>query len=625
MVQEEKLSSVLSEFARTLVTDFPLESILGHLVNQMVEVLPITSAGVTLIAPGVNPRYIAASDDAALRYEAVQTELGEGPCLLAYTSGAPVLVPDLAKDDRFPQFAARAAAAGLAAVFTFPLHQDDIRLGALDLYRDTPGPLQEHDMVAAQTLADMAAAYLTNVQGREDAHALADGFRQSALHDLLTGLPNRLLLQQRLEHATQRGQRSHTAAALLFADLDRFKLVNDTHGHQVGDGLLIAVARRLTALLRPGDTLARVSGDEFVILCEDLQDAGDVEMLAIRIDQAFAAPFNVLGVDLTISASVGIAFAGLGEDISERMMTDADTAMYQAKRKGGAGHQVIDLPEATRVVEWHALERDLRGAVANEQLQVVYQPVVSSADGRVTGVEALLRWDRPAHGPVAPQTVVAAAEQNGLIGQIGAWVLERACRDRIQWLRHCGTTPLEIAVNVSTTQLMALGFSGSVATILQATGTDPDALILEMTEDIFIDDSDRARTVLQQLKRLGVRVALDDFGTGYSSLSYLRRYPVDVLKIDRTFLIDIGQDPVGTRLLAGVTDLAHILGLSVTAEGVETEQQRDEVAAIGCEHSQGFYYARPMSARWIGELLMDTTGHPLHLPLPAPVRLADSA
>jgi diguanylate cyclase (GGDEF)-like protein len=614
MVQEEKLSAVLSEFARTLVTDFPIQRILDHLVKRIIEVLPVTSAGVTLITRGTKPRYIAASDVSALRYEALQTELGEGPCLLAYESGEAVAVPDLGAEDRFPRFASKAMAAGLAAVFTFPLRQDEIRLGALDLYRDTPGGLDAHAMEAAQTLADVAAAYLTNAQARADARATADRFQQSSLHDALTGLPNRVLLQERLVHASQRRQRSHTDAAVLFADLDQFKRINDTRGHQFGDGLLIAVAQRLAAVLRPGDTLARVSGDEFAIFCEDLADASYVQVLATRIDEAFTVPFHVFGVEISITASVGIAFAGPGEDISLQLMSDADTAMYQAKRQGGARHQIIDLREATRVSEWRDLERDLRGALSDDQLQVHYQPVVRNADGLVTGVEALLRWTHPTHGPVAPQQVVAMAEQNGLITELGLWVLERACRDRRHWLDHYPLAPLDVAVNVSTTQLMTPGFCAAVSSVLQRTEADPHALVLEMTESVFIRDSDRARTVLMDLKRLGVNVALDDFGTGYSSLSYLRRFPVDVLKIDQAFLADIGSDSVGRVILAAVTNLAHILRLSVTAEGVETQHQRDEVAVAGCESSQGYFYARPMPADGIARGLREGAGHPLHLP-----------
>jgi diguanylate cyclase (GGDEF)-like protein len=346
VVHEERLSSVLSEFARTLITDFPIQGILDHLVERIVEVLPITAAGVTLISPGLAPQYVAASDEAALRFEKLQTEIWQGPCLLAYESGGPVSSPDLYADTRFPQFGPLAVAAGLAAVFTFPLRHGDGRLGALDLYRDSVGTLDRDDMAAAQTLADVAAAYLINAQARDDASAATDRFRTSALHDPLTGLPNRLLLQERFEHAARRAQRAHTNAAVLFADLDRFKQVNDTFGHQVGDELLIAVAERLAGLVRPGDTLARMSGDEFVFLCEEVPNVEDAEMLARRIHDAFGRPFALSRAELTITASVGIAFAGPGEDIAKQLVVNADVAMYQAKRRGGAGHEVIDLRDA---------------------------------------------------------------------------------------------------------------------------------------------------------------------------------------------------------------------------------------------------------------------------------------
>jgi diguanylate cyclase (GGDEF)-like protein len=345
VVNEDKLSAVLSEFARTLITDFPIQGILDHLVERIVEVLPVTSTGVTLISPGMAPHYIAASDESAMRYELLQTDIGQGPCLVAYESGEAVSIPDLGVDERFPLFTPAARAAGLAAVFTFPLRHGDGRLGALDLYRDTPGDLDPHDMDAAQTMADVAAAYLLNAQARDEAHATSERFQHSALHDPLTGLANRLLLQERLEHASERRKRSHTNAAILFADLDRFKHVNDTHGHQVGDQLLIAVAHRLASLVRSGDTLARFSGDEFVFLCEDLHSLADAEVLARRIDEAFSEPFVLTGSQLTmtVSASVGIAFAGPGEEFTNELVVQADMAMYQAKRNGGAGHQLIDM------------------------------------------------------------------------------------------------------------------------------------------------------------------------------------------------------------------------------------------------------------------------------------------
>ncbi len=345
MVQQRILLSVLTDFARTLTTDFSIQSILDHLVERIVEILPVSSAGVTLISDRMVPHYIAASDAAALRFERLQTDVGEGPCLAAFTSGTSVAVPDLASDPRFPTFRPLAVAAGLAAVWTFPLMDGAGRLGALDLYRDQVGPLGEDDMAAAQTLADVAAAYLLNAQARDQARTLSDGYHHTAMHDSLTGLPNRALLEQRLEHAAQRAQRSHSIAAVLFADLDGFKAINDTHGHGTGDELLVSVGQRLSHLVRPGDTLARVSGDEFVFLVEDLNDVADAEGLALRINQAFTAPFTLRGLELRISVSVGMAFSGRGETITPQLLFDADAAMYQAKRRGGVMHQVIDLPK----------------------------------------------------------------------------------------------------------------------------------------------------------------------------------------------------------------------------------------------------------------------------------------
>src|SRR4051794_33933288 len=343
VVREEKLSAVLSEFARTMVTDFPVQRILDRLVERIVEVLPVTSAGVTLIEPGRAPRFVAASNPAALHFENLQTASRQGPCVLAYHSGEAVSVPHLRSDGRFPQFSSAAVDSSLAAVFAFPLNQGGGRLGALDLYRDTEGDLDEEDMVAAQTLADVTASYLINAQAREDEHAIAAHFEALALHDVLTGLPNRLLFDQRLEHAALRARRQHTNAAVLFADLDGFKSVNDNYGHRAGDELLVAVAKRLTSLVRPGDTLARLAGDEFVVLCEDLSDIEDARSLADRLGSAFMSPFNLDAAEITITASVGIAYTGPGEEISAALVSNADAAMYQAKGSGGGTHEVIHM------------------------------------------------------------------------------------------------------------------------------------------------------------------------------------------------------------------------------------------------------------------------------------------
>jgi diguanylate cyclase (GGDEF)-like protein len=600
---DRQLADLLSEFARTLVTDFPIQAILDHLVVRIVDVLPITGAGVTLISPGATPRYVSASNPAALRFEQLQTELGEGPCLAAYDTGNAVAVPDLRVDQRFPRFAPRAVDAGLMAVFTFPLRQGEHQLGALDMYRDVSGPLDAGAMMAAQTLADVAAAYLLNAQARADLRESSERAHESSLHDALTGLPNRTLLVQRLDHAILRCQRSDKIVAILFADLDQFKSINDTYGHHVGDELLIAVADRLTGILRAGDTLARLGGDEFVILCEDLDDTTQGGPLAARVGAALARTFTLSDVDVQVSASVGIAFAGRGNHASEEVLQVADTAMYQAKRKGGARHATVDLREQRLANHRATLNRDLRGALERGELRTEYQPIVATTDGRITGVEALLRWTHPVHGNVAPQTAIPLAERSGLITEIGRWVLERACLDRQQWPRNEDPYGLDIAVNVSAHQLMAPEFPATVAAVLAETNTNPGVVTLEVTESVFLRDSDRALVALNHLKEIGVMLALDDFGTGYSSLSYLKRFPVDVVKIDRVFISDLDHNPDSRLIVNAVVALAHGLCMSVVAEGIETVDQYKEVAALECDSCQGYYFARPTTANMLDTLL----------------------
>jgi len=612
---DRQLADLLSEFARTLVTDFPIQAILDHLVARIVDVLPITAAGVTLIAPGANPRYVSASDEAAFRFEQLQTELGEGPCLAAYETGKAVAVPDLRIDDRFPTFAPRAVNEGLIAVFTFPLRGGDSQLGALDMYRDVAGPLDAGAMMAAQTLADVAAAYLLNAQARAELRESSERARESSLHDSLTGLPNRTLLVQRLDHAIVRCQRSGKVAAVLFADLDHFKSINDTYGHHIGDELLIAVADRLRGQLRVGDTLARLGGDEFVVICEDLDHTSQGGPLAARIGAALAQTFFLTDVEVQVSASVGIAFAGRGNNASEEALQVADTAMYQAKRKGGARHATVDLREQRIANHRATLNRDLHGALSRGELRTDYQPIVSTASGHITGVEALLRWTHPVHGIVAPQTAVPLAERSGLITEIGRWVLERACLDRQLWHHVDGNDGLDISVNVSAHQLMGDDFPATVASVLADTHTDPSTVTLEVTESVFLQDSERALIALNQLKQLGVMLALDDFGTGYSSLSYLKQFPVDVVKIDRVFISDLDRNPDSRIIVSAVVALAHGLCMTVVAEGVESVEQYKEVVALDCDSCQGFYFARPTSADRLDAMLAANDDAAVNLPL----------
>jgi len=593
MVDQDRLSSTLCDFARTMLSDFSVERILDELVDRVADVLPVTGAGAVLMFPGKVAQYLAGSSQAALRFERLQTDLDEGPCRTVCESGQTVLVPDLAAEDRFPRFGPAASSTGVAAVFSVPLRYDGGCLGALDLYRDVPGDLDAPSVAVAQALADVAAAYLRNAQDRERALVTSDDFRDRSLHDPLTGLPNRTLLTERIEATAQRARRTHAAVAVLFIDLDHFKEVNDSFGHDVGDELLIAVAARLSALVRPSDTLARLSGDEFVFLYEGLGSTSDVDLLVTRVDEAFAAPFVLDGVDLDVTASVGIAYAGPGEAVTGQLVRDADSAMYQAKRHGGV-HLTLPVAEVAR--ERLDVERDLCGALSAAELDLAYQPIVRAADGFVTGAEALLRWTRPGGRRVPAATTVAVAGQAGLIAGIGAWVLQRSCRDRVTWLAEHPDHPLDLSVNVSPRQLMGRGFVATVARALAASGMDPAALVLEVTEGIFGEDGDRVLRVLEDLKAHGVRLALDNFGIGYCSLDYLRRFPVDIIKIDRSFVAGMGRDPAASAIVAAVTNLAHVLAMTVTAAGVETAAQRAAVAQVRCERAQGFLFARPMTA-----------------------------
>ncbi len=612
----EELADVLSEFARTMVTDFPIQGILDHLVKRIVEIMPITAAGVTLITPGLEPRYVAASNPDALRYEKLQTELGQGPCLAAYHTGNAIAVADLRAEDRFPKFTPRALEAGLGAVFTFPLRHGDLQLGALDLYRDTVGALTPASMIVAQTLADVAAAYLINAQARADLLASAERSLDAALHDSLTGLPNRTLILELIEHAVRRNRRSQTISALIFVDLDRFKLVNDTHGHQVGDELLVAVATRLTQLLRPGDSVARLSGDEFVILCEDIAAAGAVDSLAVRLDTELSKPFKLSGTQLSLTASIGVAFTGQGIDSPDELLLDADLAMYQSKRDRVASHDVLDVRQLHLAGDRAGLSRGLSGAIDRSEMHLDYQPMVRSSDGRITGVEALLRWTHPTRGPIAPAVFIPFAEQSGQIIELGRWVLVQACADRQEWQRQ-SQVPIEIALNVSVHQFMSAGLAKMVATTLATTSTDPALLTLEVTESVFIRDERRALVVLDDLKHIGVKLSLDDFGTGYSSLNYLNAMPIDTIKVDQSFVAKLNDQPSSREIVSAIIGLAHGLGMTVVAEGVETIQQHRELTELGADLCQGFYFARPMLAMLVDPLVRSQAdGGSRQLPIP---------
>jgi diguanylate cyclase (GGDEF)-like protein len=587
-----------------MVTDFPIQGILDHLVKRIVDIMPVTGAGVTLMSAGSEPQYVAASSDSALLFEKLQTELDEGPCVAAYLSGRAISVPDLHDEDRFPRFTPRALDAGMSAVFTFPLKHDASQLGALDLYRDTPGPLSTESLKTAQTLADVAAAYILNAEARAELRDASVRSSEAALHDSLTGLPNRALMLERLGHAFTRALRTIGSCAVLFVDLNRFKRINDTYGHQIGDELLIAVAQRLLTVLRPSDTVARMSGDEFVILCEDLDDATRADTIALRVDAALARPFMLSGTEVRITASIGIAFTGRESTSPVDLIRDADLAMYQSKRDNASQRQRFDLRELRLPQDQPGLEEFLPGAAKRGELSLHYQPIVHAAEGHLIGVEALLRWTHPRRGEIPPNVVIPISEQPGAeqSAELGRWVLEQAWAERERWpAEHANE--LSMSVNVSAHQFMSAGFATMVADVLARASIDPRLLTLEVAEGVFIRDGERALIVLTELKNIGVQIALDDFGTGHFSVFDLVTYPVEVVKVDQKLIAEFTENPASRTIVAAVIQLAHALGMTVVAEGVETLEQYAELARLGCDACQGFYFARPMPSTDLDSLI----------------------
>ena len=425
---------------------------------------------------------------------------------------------------------------------------------------------------------------------------------RQAFTDSLTGLPNRALFRDRLQHALRRRHDGESTLAVFFLDLDGFKAVNDTLGHSAGDELLVAVAARLRAAVRPGDTVARLGGDEFAVLLDDLAVADDALAVAGRIDLALRAPVEVQGELVHVAASTGVAYRDPEEADAEHLLRNADLAMYEAK-SGSGGYVVYDPGMHRALVERVRLEADLRRALAEDQFLVEYQPLVSMQTGLMTGVEALVRWQHPDRGLVPPAEFIPLAEATGVIGDLGLWVLREACAQAVEWYRTGDrAAPLSVHVNVSPRQVRDSGLVDQVAHVLAVTALPAGCLTLELTEGVLLDDDEQALAVLADLRALGVRVAIDDFGVGYSSLSYLHRFPVDILKIDRSFVQRLaeGGDPA---LVTTILHLGRTLRLETVAEGIERPQEELLFQSHGCTTGQGYHFSPPVPAERIRELL----------------------
>jgi diguanylate cyclase (GGDEF)-like protein/PAS domain S-box-containing protein len=433
-------------------------------------------------------------------------------------------------------------------------------------------------------------ANLRDITERKDAEA---SLAHQALHDPLTDLPNRALFLDRLTHALDRAGRTSSRVAVLYVDLDRFKLVNDSFGHAAGDSVLLAVADLMSASIRPGDTLARLGGDEFVVCCEDLRSPQEAIAVAERIQRQLRAPFTVSGQEAYVTASIGIVVAG--EDMAataETMLRDSDAALYRAKDSGRDRFELFGEDMRQRALTRLKLESEFRRVLERGELDVFYQPEIALETGIVTGVEALARWRHPEQGFIPPGEFVPLAEESGLIAELDEWVLRTACREVSRW----DVGPVRVAVNVSGRHLEDQRLAQTVAAVLAETGLHPELLCLEITESVFVSDAPVVRRQLRSLEELGVALAVDDFGTGYSSLRYLKRFPIHSLKIDRTFVAELERGPRDVAIVQAVITLAHALDLSVVAEGVETPEQLAVLKALGCEVGQGYYWSEAVSA-----------------------------
>ncbi len=479
-------------------------------------------------------------------------------------------------------------------------------------FRTVDGEWRHLEAIAENRVTDPAVAGIVlSMRDITERKVLEEELRHQAFHDALTGLANRALFEDRLAHALAGARRHGRPVAVLFLDLDDFKTINDSLGHSTGDELLRAVAIRLSGVIRVTDTAARLGGDEFAVLLEIMEEEMDAETVAERMLDALRAPFDLAGRELRISASVGLAKSDGSAGVDE-LLRNADTAMYAAKESGKGTAQAFEAGMHERVLDRLELTAELQRALEKQEFELDYQPIVELETGRITGAEALVRWAHPTRGRLAPGHFIALAETTGLIVPLGRWILDTACAQAARWRLEFPERRLDMNVNVSTRQLHDPAFPRIVAAALRDSDLEADLLVLEITESLLPDASAEIIDQLRQLKALGVRVAVDDFGTGYSALSRLQAYPVDILKIDRSFIDGIEHDPGKGQLVRGIVNLGESLQLQVVAEGIEEREQADQLRQMRSPLGQGFLFSRPLDADRLAGLLRD--GRPLTAP-----------
>ncbi len=422
--------------------------------------------------------------------------------------------------------------------------------------------------------------------------------KHDAFHDPLTGLPNRALFMDRLQHVITASQRRQGASsyAVFFLDLDRFKIINDTHGHTIGDQLLVVVGRKLADCIRPGDTIARLGGDEFAILLQNINDSAYTVIVADRIRAKLAIPIDIKGHKIFTSISIGIALGSDSYERPEQVLRDADIAMYEAKGRGNASYEIFDTKMHANILDRMQLVADLQGVVDNKELTLYYQPIIDLKTQQLTGFEALVRWNHPTRGLIYPMEFIPLAEEHGLIYQIGAWILHEACRElKLLQIRYPAQPPLSMSINISSRQFSQQDLVGVLSGFLTETGVDPHTLILEITESMIMENVSAAVETMNRLRNMGIQLHIDDFGTGHSSLSYLQLFPISALKIDRSFINKLTANGDNQEIITHIVALAKSLHFDVIAEGVEMEHQLAKIKNLHCGYGQGFFFARPMA------------------------------
>jgi diguanylate cyclase (GGDEF)-like protein/PAS domain S-box-containing protein len=524
-----------------------------------------------------------------------------------YRQGRISAVADLEKADVQPCHVEFLKQFGVKANLVVPILQKEELWGLL-IAHDCASPRQwsSFELELLRQLGDQLGIALAQAQLLIERKQAEKQLLYNACHDALTGLPNRALFMNRLEHALEHAERHENYLfAVLFLDLDRFKVINDSLGHLLGDQLLVAIANRLEACLRPTDTAARLGGDEFTLLLEDIRDVGDAIRVAERIQVELTLPFALGGQEVFTSASIGIALSTTGYNRPEDLLRDADIAMYRAKALGKMRYQVFDTGMHARAVALLQLETELRQALERQELRIYYQPIVSLTTGRITGFEGLVRWQHPERGLLYPLEFMPVAIETGLIVPIDQWVVREACRQTQQWQElFLDNLPLTISVNLCNPQFSQPELLRHIKQVLQETKLDANSLKLEITENIIMENEESATARLLQLRALGIQLCIDDFGTGYSSLGRLHHFPIDVLKIDCSFVSKIGTDRGNLEITETIVTLAHKLGVDVTAEGVETPEQLAQLRKLKCEYGQGYFFSEPLDSKATEALMM---------------------